>query len=98
MFSFKALLLCFVVNHQFLTIFEKEIDALFDPSRLVRNVDFACRDRDGSILAAFTDTDLRSAHVVARRLAGTLRQSIVSSDRDRRRSDASHQWGRTMDR
>jgi GGDEF domain-containing protein len=52
-------------------------------SRLVRSVDFACRESDGSILAAFTDTDLRSAHVVARRLAGTLRQTIISSDRDR---------------
>jgi hypothetical protein len=59
------------------------IDAARLFSRLIRSVDFACRERDGSILAAFTDTDLRSAHVVARRLAGTLRQTMISSDRDR---------------
>jgi len=53
-------------------------------SRLVRNIDFACRERDGSILAAFTETDLRSAHVVARRIASVLRQTMLSPDRDRR--------------
>ena len=40
-------------------------------SRLVRNIDFACQEQDGSILAAFTETDLRSAHVVARRIAAS---------------------------
>jgi hypothetical protein len=53
-------------------------------SRLVRNIDFACRERDGSILAAFTETDLRSAHVVARRIASVLRQTMLSPDLDRR--------------
>ncbi|HEY7247888.1 MAG TPA: GGDEF domain-containing protein [Xanthobacteraceae bacterium] len=53
-------------------------------SRLVRNIDFACREQDGSILAAFTETDLRSAHVVARRIASVLRQTMVSPDGDRR--------------
>jgi hypothetical protein len=52
-------------------------------SRLVRDIDFACRDEDGSILAAFTETDLRSAHVVARRIAGVLRQTMVSPGHDR---------------
>ena len=40
--------------------------------RLIRNIDFACRDDNGSILVAFTQTDLRSAHVVARRIAATF--------------------------
>src|SRR5262249_17537391 len=53
-------------------------------SRLVRNIVFACRERDGSILAAFTETDLRSAHVVARRIASVLRQTMLSPGRDRR--------------
>jgi hypothetical protein len=53
-------------------------------SRLVRNIDFACREQDGSILAAFTATDLRSAHVVARRIASELKQTMLSPDRDRR--------------
>jgi hypothetical protein len=51
--------------------------------RLIRNVDFACCEQDGSILAAFTETDLRSAHVVARRIASVLRHTMLSPDRDR---------------
>jgi hypothetical protein len=49
----------------------------------LRKLDFACREKDGSILAAFTETDLRSAHVVARRIASALMRTMVSSDRDR---------------
>ena len=60
------------------------IDAARLFSRLVRNIDFACREQDGSILAAFTETDLRSAHVVARRLASVLKHTMLSPDRDRR--------------
>ena len=60
------------------------IDAARLFSRLVRTVDFACREQDGSILAAFTGTDLRSAHVVARRIASTLKQTMLSPGRDRR--------------
>ena len=57
------------------------IDAARLFSRLVRNIDFACREQDGAILAAFTETDLRSAHVVARRIASVLRQTMLSPDR-----------------
>jgi hypothetical protein len=53
-------------------------------SRLVRNIDFACQEQDGSILAAFTETDLRSAHVVARRIASILKHTMLSPDHDRR--------------
>src|SRR5205814_7247361 len=53
-------------------------------SRLVRKIDFACREQDGSILAAFTETDLRSAHVVARRIASVLKHTMLASDKDRR--------------
>ncbi len=60
------------------------IDAARLFSRLVRDIDFACREQDGSILAAFTETDLRSAHVVARRLANVLKHTMLSPDRDRR--------------
>jgi GGDEF domain-containing protein len=52
--------------------------------RLMRNIDFACREQDGSIIAAFTETDLRNAHVVARRIAGVLRNTMMSPDLDRR--------------
>ena len=57
------------------------IDAARLLSRLIRNIDFACREQDGSILAAFTETDLRSAHVVARRIASVLRHTMVSPGR-----------------
>jgi hypothetical protein len=60
------------------------VDAARLFSRLVRNIDFACREQDGSILAAFTETDLRSAHVVARRIASVLRHTMISPGRDRR--------------
>jgi GGDEF domain-containing protein len=52
-------------------------------SRLVRNIDFACQEQDGSILAAFTETDLRSAHVVARRIASVLKHTMLSPDHNR---------------
>jgi hypothetical protein len=67
--------------------FEQEIDrrtsldAARLISRLVRNVDFACRQDDGSILFAFADTDLRSAHVVVRRLASVLKHTMLRPDR-----------------
>ncbi len=60
------------------------IDAARLFSRLVRDIDFACREQDGSIIAAFTETDLRSAHVVARRIASVLRHTMLSPDHDRR--------------
>ena len=52
-------------------------------TRLIRNIDFACRDDDGSILIAFTQTDLRSAHVVARRIAGALKNTMLAPQRGR---------------
>jgi GGDEF domain-containing protein len=60
------------------------IDAARLFSRLLRSFDFACREPDGSILAAFTETDLRSAHVVARRFATMLRHTMLSPGSDRR--------------
>ena len=47
-------------------------------TRLTRPVDFACRDDDGSILVAFTQTDLREAHMVARRIAAELKTIMKS--------------------
>jgi hypothetical protein len=56
------------------------IDAARLFSRLVRTIDFACREQDGAIVAAFTETDLRSAHVVARRLASVLKHTMLASE------------------
>jgi hypothetical protein len=61
-----------------------DIDAARLFGRLVRNIDFASREQDGSIIAAFTATDLRSAHVVARRIASVLRHTMLSPGGDRR--------------
>jgi PleD family two-component response regulator len=52
------------------------LDGARQVTRFIRNIDFACRDDDGAILMAFTQTDLRSAHVVARRVAGALKSAM----------------------
>jgi GGDEF domain-containing protein len=56
------------------------IDAARLVSRLVRSADFAARQTDGSILFAFADTDLRAAHVAARRLASVLKHTMLQPD------------------
>lgn len=54
------------------------LDAARLMSRLIRNIDFATRDEEGAILVAFTQTDLRSTHVIARRIAGSLKRMILT--------------------
>jgi hypothetical protein len=46
-------------------------------TRLTRNIDFATAEDDGGILIVFTQTDLQSAHVVARRIAGSLKNMLA---------------------
>ena len=53
------------------------MDAARLVSRLIRDIDFACRQDDGSMLVVFTETDLRAAHVVARRLASVLKHTML---------------------
>jgi GGDEF domain-containing protein len=50
-------------------------------TRLIRNNDFGCRDGDGALLLAFTQTDLRAAHVVARRIAGLIKNFMLIPQR-----------------
>ncbi|HVG50939.1 MAG TPA: GGDEF domain-containing protein [Xanthobacteraceae bacterium] len=57
------------------------LDAARQVSRLIRSVDFACQASDGSILFACPETELRSAHVLARRIASALKSTILTSDR-----------------
>lgn len=52
--------------------------------RLMRKVDFATLDVDGSIVAVFIDTDLRSAHAIVRRLASVLKHTPHGTGRDKR--------------
>ena len=57
------------------------LDAARLVTRLIRNIDFATREDDGAILIAFTHTDLRSAHVVVRRIAAILKNTILAPGR-----------------
>jgi hypothetical protein len=47
-------------------------------SKLTRGADFACQDDDGSVLVVFTATDLKDAHVVARRIASVLKHTMLA--------------------
>ena len=49
-------------------------------SHIVRNIDFACQGSDGSILCVFTGTDLGAAHVISRRIASSLRHTMLTSE------------------
>ena len=70
-------------------IFDGDIDprAMNDAARLVsklvRGADFACRDRDGSILVTFADTAPRQAQTVAKRLVSVLRNTMLQAGRRR---------------
>ena len=59
------------------------LDAARLLARLMRQVDFACREADNSIFAVFTETDLRAAHVVARRIASMLKNTMLAPDSKR---------------
>jgi len=61
------------------------LDAARITGRLLRASDIACRDQDGSILIAFTETDLVTAHVVARRIASVLKHTTLSLGSERTR-------------
>jgi hypothetical protein len=62
------------------------LDAARILSRLMRRMDFASLQSDGSIIAAFAETDLRMANVIVRRLASVLKHTMLSAD-DRARMD-----------
>jgi hypothetical protein len=57
------------------------LDAARLVTRLIRAIDFATREQHSAILIAFTQTDLRSAHVVARRIAGLLKTTMLNPHR-----------------
>jgi hypothetical protein len=56
------------------------LDAARLVGRLMRQVDFACQEADNSIFAVFTETDLREAHVIARRIASVLKNTMLTPD------------------
>ena len=44
-------------------------------SRLMRQTDFGTAEPDGSVIVAFAETDLRNAHMIARRLSSVMRHT-----------------------
>jgi len=44
-------------------------------TRLMRQMDFGAALDDGSVIVAFTETDLRTAHAIARRLSSVMRHT-----------------------
>ena len=61
------------------------MDAARITARLLRASDLACRDEDGTILIAFPETDLVTAHVVARRIASVLKHTTLAVGAERTR-------------
>jgi hypothetical protein len=47
-------------------------------SRLMRQMDFGAVQEDGSILVVFAETDLRNAHMIARRLSSVMKHTICA--------------------
>jgi hypothetical protein len=45
-------------------------------SRLMRQMDFGAVQKDGSIVVALAETDLRNAHMIARRLCSVMKHTI----------------------
>jgi hypothetical protein len=44
-------------------------------SRLMRQMDFGAAEADGSVIVVFAETDLRTAHMIARRLSSVMRHT-----------------------
>jgi hypothetical protein len=55
-------------------------DAARVASRLIRPGDFACQEEDGAIVVVFAESALRQSHVVTRRIAATMRQTVLEPE------------------
>ena len=53
-----------------------QLDAARIISRLMRQMDFGAVQEDGSIVVVFAETDLRNAHMIARRLSSVMKHTI----------------------
>jgi PleD family two-component response regulator len=49
--------------------------------KLIREIDFAAREDDGTLLIALPQSDLRHSHVAVRRIAATLKNAMLVSQR-----------------
>ena len=52
-----------------------QLDGARIVSRLMRRMDFGAIHPDGSVIVAFAETDLRNAHMIARRLSSVMRHT-----------------------
>lgn len=52
-----------------------QVDGARILSRLMRQMDFGAAQDDGSVIAVFAETDLRTAHAIARRLSSVMRHT-----------------------
>lgn len=50
-------------------------------SRLMRQMDFGALQSDGSLIVVFAETDLRNAHMIAKRLASVMKHTQYSTTR-----------------
>lgn len=53
-----------------------QLDGARIASRLMRRMDFGVVQDDGSIVVVFAETDLRSAHMIARRLSSVMKHTM----------------------
>ncbi|MDB5568715.1 MAG: hypothetical protein JWP84_5281 [Tardiphaga sp.] len=53
-------------------------------SRLMRQMDFGTLQADGSIVVVFAEADLRSAHMIAKRLSSVMKHTMHGPKRDAR--------------
>lgn len=52
--------------------------------RLMRRMDFATLQDDGAVILTFAETDLRTAHMIVRRLASVLKQTMLGLSHEAR--------------
>jgi hypothetical protein len=60
-----------------------QLDSARIISRLMRQMDFGAVQDDGSIVVVFAETDLRNAHMIARRLSSVMKHTIHASRESR---------------
>jgi hypothetical protein len=59
-----------------------QVDAARLVSRLIGATDIACQSAEGAITVAMTAAALHQCHVIARRIASTLRQAMLEHERE----------------
>jgi hypothetical protein len=64
-----------------------QLDGARIASRLMRQMDFGAVQDDGSIIVVFAETDLRNAHMIARRLSSVMKHTIHTSRESRAEPD-----------